>query len=276
MEDPKPSKLEATLSSPEADQLRTQVRDLVRENNGNEWTIASILYRLWADLRHVERWGHRNWETWVERELGILRRKAQYLRRLHEWFVIEEALPDVLFARVRRLGWTKARVLVGIVTAENANQYLNEIEAKNMTTDEIKMHIATSGKADAGSQGIDEALVEKSAQAMLDDEEKAETTTPRHFALYPEQLESVELAIKRAAELSNSSKRSHNLSLVCLDFLATNNFSIADEEQRLKFLVKFEKLLGYKLIIVDDEAEEVVYGINTLAQLAKASPGGEP
>jgi len=87
--------------------------------------------------------------------------------------------------------------------------------------------------------------------------------------LFGDQIETVNLAMKRSAELSNSDKVGHNLSLICLDFIATNDFKFSNELQRLRFLAKFERLFNYKMILVDPDAGEVVYGIQTLEQLAR-------
>lgn len=99
-----------------------------------------------------------------------------------------------------------------------------------------------------------------------------------HFlvlALLPEHMETVQLALGRAAELARGgSSVSSRLSLICLDFLSTNDFRFANEQERLRFLAKYEKLTGYKLIIIDPGAGdggEVVYGIETLERLARAN-----
>ena len=109
---------------------------------------------------------------------------------------------------------------------------------------------------------------------------KADSVGERlHFlvlALLPEHMETVQLALRRAAELARSgSSVSSQFSLICLDFLATNDFRFANEQQRLRFLAKFEKLTGYKLVIVDPDRDrgdgEIVYGIETLERLARGA-----
>jgi hypothetical protein len=93
-----------------------------------------------------------------------------------------------------------------------------------------------------------------------------------HFAFYPDQYLTVQDALVRAQELSQSEKKSHNLSLICLDYLATNDFmgGAARDESRMKYLAKIERLLGLRLVAVDARSKEVCYGIRTLETLAQA------
>lgn len=259
-----------TLTPREADELRTRVRGLIKEERDAEWEVADVLYRVASDDRqHVQRWGYPNWEAWVERELGILRRKAQYLRRLHEWFVIEHPLPDVLFLRLRRLGWTKARQLIGIMNAENATALLADIES--MTHAELGPYLRrrTQGVTeDVGPEiGNESGTMPITDSAGVPIEKRQRVIAD----LFGDQIETYELAIKRSMELSRSQKIGNNLSLICLDFLATNDFKFDNEEQRLRFLAKFENLMGYKLVIIDPEAGEVVYGIKTLETHARSA-----
>jgi hypothetical protein len=102
------------------------------------------------------------------------------------------------------------------------------------------------------------------------DYEREATLFTKNFVFLPEQIETVKLAIKRASELSNRSSPGHNLSLICLDYIATNDFTKASEEQRLRYIAKLEKLMGYKLIVVDPKTKDIVFGIGTLEKVAKA------
>ena len=93
--------------------------------------------------------------------------------------------------------------------------------------------------------------------------------THESFAFYEDQSDIVKSALKRAEQLSGSTKKSNNLTLICTEFLATNEFTKATEEQRLKFLASIEKSLGFKLIAADPETNGVVYGIETLQTIAR-------
>jgi hypothetical protein len=95
-----------------------------------------------------------------------------------------------------------------------------------------------------------------------------EKTFQKRFVLYPDQATLVDAALKRAQEMTNSIYDGHNLTVICQDFLATNDFGKGDIKQLLKFFVKYEKLFGVKLVVVDQDAE-MLYGLDTLETLQK-------
>jgi hypothetical protein len=93
------------------------------------------------------------------------------------------------------------------------------------------------------------------------------------FHLYPDDLELVEAAIKCASEVTHSDIRSSNLALVCMSFLATNDFGIDDDRQRRKLVAQVERLVGYKFIVWDPGVDAIVHGYDTLSTLAKTAQG---
>ncbi len=97
---------------------------------------------------------------------------------------------------------------------------------------------------------------------------------PLHFlllALDNEAMELVGMALTRAAELAGRvvASRSSLLASISCDFVATNDWKFEGEEQRIRFLSKFEALTGYKFIIVDPKVGEIIYGLSVLEQLAR-------
>ncbi len=242
-------------------------------------------------------WGFSSFPDYVKEELGIHPKRAQRLVRIwHKLGVQLVGLDTGLRQRIVRLGFSKVRELVGVLTPKNAEAWVNKAEELSYLklTALVEKYKAERDLRDArraqGAEVNGSSPLASSARARSeidmdsdpDDSESDEEELPvpdvksedfamRHFSLAPDQLETVELALRRASELSNSDKRGHNLSLIALDFLATNTFTVADEEQRLRFLQKFERLLGFKLIVVDPVAEEVLYGISTLEKLAKGA-----
>jgi len=88
------------------------------------------------------------------------------------------------------------------------------------------------------------------------------------FGFYEEQHKVVKQALIKAGELSGSTKKSNNMSLICADFLASNDFSTANEEQRLKFVAKLEQLLGYKFVVANADDYSIAYGIDNLRKIA--------
>lgn len=93
-----------------------------------------------------------------------------------------------------------------------------------------------------------------------------------HFGLFPEQHLNVKLALRKASELSGSDKKSHNLDLICTDFLANNDIVPSNiAENRMRFMRRMEQVFGVKVIALDTANDEIVYGAGTLSKLAKGS-----
>lgn len=92
----------------------------------------------------------------------------------------------------------------------------------------------------------------------------------QHFPLYPEQNEVVKAALKRAEELSGSDKRGHNLTLICTDFISTNDFFQGQpKKSKQRLLKKIEDNLGLKLIALDESDHSVLYGQPTLKKISE-------
>jgi hypothetical protein len=93
-----------------------------------------------------------------------------------------------------------------------------------------------------------------------------------HFALFPDQHLNVLNALEQAGKLCGSSKKGHQLDLLCTDFLATNDITNDPKgSNKAKYLAKIEKLLGVRLIAVDAKTRDVTYGMETLKTLAGGS-----
>ena len=82
--------------------------------------------------------------------------------------------------------------------------------------------------------------------------------------------------MKRAAQLSGSAKDGHNLTQICLDFLATNDFGTSSGDAKLRYLAKIETLLGLRLIVVNPDGTQVIFGGETLNRLLDYLARAEP
>lgn len=92
----------------------------------------------------------------------------------------------------------------------------------------------------------------------------------QHFPLYPDQNEVVKAALQRAEELSGSDKRGHNLTLICTDFISTNDFQKGQpKKSRQRLLKKIEQNLGLKLIALDPSDSSILYGEDTLQKISE-------
>lgn len=121
---------------------------------------------------------------------------------------------------------------------------------------------------------------EKAKKPKVDDSVELPATERQHlfkFLCFDEQIDNVRDAIERAEELVKAQgnvpahggfSTSNLLSLICMDFLATNTFGKkGDLSARKHFLAKLEHHLGMKLIGVENG--QVVYGLNTLKKLGE-------
>jgi hypothetical protein len=99
--------------------------------------------------------------------------------------------------------------------------------------------------------------------------EPAEEQFLHTFSLYKDQNDTVLAALERAKQLNtHDSPKSHLLSLICLDFLATNDFKKGDLDQTKRFLVRLEKALGLKFVAWDSDIKKIIYGFKTLDEMA--------
>lgn len=241
-------------------------------------------------------WNFKTFRDYAEQELNIHYKKAESLRGVWFWLEIEMAgLDPAIKKRLEAMGWTKLRVLRRVVNVGNAKQWVDKYEHSNYQTIEtaVKKHIdrmedaeietrvrekgdpiAKSNKlaAEKTEEELEEEAAEEAAPPAKKeyDWENPDYFTSKSFAFLPDQLETVKQALKRASELSNSMSGGQNLALICLDYLATNDFTKASEEQRLRYVAKLEKLMGYKLIVVDPKTKDILFGLGTLEKVATA------
>jgi hypothetical protein len=249
------------------------------------------IYTRWKDSSGKY---YGSFEKYVEAELGIHYKKANRLIHIWKTFKINIQIDDVLLKRVVNLGLSKVRELArpGVITDRNVDawvlkaetssalavrtsvtQYINdkatEESARNASREfeaEYNGSLASPTASPSASPTVNDELA---AELDVKRIEALETQSKQFFCmLFGDQIETVNLAMRRSGELSGSDKIGHNLSLICLDFLATNDFRFESEEQKLRFLAKFEKLMGYKLVVIDPITRDVVFGIHTLEKIA--------
>ncbi len=258
--------------------------------------MGSVCLR-WKDAEGVF---YASFDRYVEAELGIHYKRATRLRQIWKILKIDLALSEIQLQRVIRLGQSKVRELCrpGVLTPENADAWIDRAEASTVIEVSAavtkylsdKLVTAVTAKAEEDfelEQAYNGSLAgtptSTSARSQMPASQDDSAGDEQHIKdievrsklfncrLFDDQIETVDLALKRSAALSGSDKIGHNLTLICTDFVMTNDFKYDSEEQRLRFLVKLEKLTGFKMILVDPAANEVIYGIATLEKLAQNS-----
>jgi hypothetical protein len=263
-----------------SDKVRRRARNLIRTIDRGYMELGELLYTVHDTPINGDpnqpsvcvSWGYTGFADWAEKELGIHRRKAERLQRI--WWELEVRLAGKLSPAVKQrivdLGWSKVREIVRVLSEANSEQWVEM--AENLTHPELCNAIRQAL--------IEQEKKEQAAAVGSDDDEDEEGGYPnppddinrfkwKQFHLTPEQRENVNMALDRAKELASSTKDGHCLDLICTDFLATNDFRKSDDpEMPLRFLAKFERLMGKRIVVVDPESWTIEYGIDALQRVA--------
>jgi len=246
------------------------------------------------------RWDYDSFPEYAERELGLMRRKAERLRSIGRVLDVELAgLDSALKDRLIALGWSKLRELVRIfmnkhdrktvkkwVEFAEENNFQQLYRAVGKALD--KMGVKNGKPVDDVTESvIDEDAEEEDGSALEDGEDEGyygggsmtvkdaadalpppERTKMFSFMCIDEQIDVVAAALERAEELGGERSKSARMALICTDFLASNSFGKPnDPKTRVSYLRKLEKLLGIKLIAVN-EKNNVFYGFKALKKIS--------
>lgn len=285
-----------------AKKIRARAKELVADIDRQFIELSEILYKVYdvpidGDSKNgpiYTLWGYKSFRDYAEQELGLHYKRAERLRFLYYRLEVELDGLDrgPLRERFLALGLSKVREMIRILTKRNAEKWVEMAEASNYQTVDAKVRKALDMKEDAEVEAAvraegdpvvksnklshektwdertDEAIEESMGPGKWG-KDSGEQLFSKMFSFYPDQLETVKGALKRAGELTDKTSAGHNLSLICLDFLSNNDFTKASEEQRLRYVAKMEKLIGYKFVVVDPKTKEVLYGLSTLEKIAK-------
>jgi hypothetical protein len=250
-------------------------------------------------LGAYEAWsGHSHFGVFCEEELGLHRRKGNKLRNVGRCLEVKlAAIPQPVKRKLVKLGWTKLNELVRIfehiqdlktVTkwAEAATElsYPELMKSVQATLDKmgvqngVMVEDVTQGDEDvdeddeyAEPAGGGKQTVEQAAKALP----QPTRTKLFNFLCIDEQVDNVFEALARAKELAKKQTdsniaKSGLLSLICLDFLATNDFGKKNDPKTVKkYLKRLEIALGVKLIAVQGK-DGILYGQSTVKKLMAA------
>ena len=244
--------------------IRREAKKLVEELDTGYMKLAKLLYQVYTTPvdNDPERnpvwmeWGYESFGEYAEKELGISSRKAYYLNKIWYTVEVELDLDNALKSRFAKIGWSKAREIVRVMNTANAEHWIRLAETHSYTEVDaaIKKYIDEHG----GSASEARKSEETPGPSVVNFE---------RFALADEQHENVVEALEAAAKLSGSTVKSHNLDLICTDFLANNEFSKDRNTTRQSYLSKVEELLGVKILAVDAKTGDLVYGNPAVIEL---------
>ena len=250
-----------------AAELRQRVLRYKDEVDSARWNYAQALWEVKDEAAYAN-WGYPNFEKYIEVELNVKLRTVQYLTSMYEYFAFSLVgnLDDMsvsekdklnaykrrndIIEDVKKLGWTKAKCLVDVLTLENADKWIKK--ATELPLNELE---AEAKKALNKKKGITDPV---------------EVMKFVSFKLAEEQLEIVENAIELASGPAVSEKRGHLISLICQDFVATN--MAQTDSGKTKYGSYFDKIgsmFGMRLIAVDKETGKVVHGVELFESMNK-------
>jgi len=260
--------------------IRRRAKELSEQLDVGYMELARILYEVYdSPIDNDPRrgpvyisWGYANFADYAMQELGIQPKKAERLR--HIWYTLEielKGLDPSLKERVAKLGFAKVRELIRVLTLRNAEQWVAFAEKNTfaqieraVVDEHRRAKVAETVLGSTSAEGAEDGAGPDPTEAIPPP--PTETAKQERFDLFPAQLENVYEALKKAEELSGSSKKGHNLDLICSDFLATNDFIGNDTlDNKLRMIAKLERVFkGLRFVVVDVEAKDVVYGIESL------------
>lgn len=267
--------------------IRNRAKALADQVEMGYLELGEILYRIYdapvdGDPKNgavLAKWGYKSIGEYAEKELGLHDKKAQRLVRI--FYRVEIELngfdsPD-LKRRFCRLGWSKAKELVRILTKENAAYWIENAEKWNFATVlertrmEVQRHQNDLIQRDLAKQPnpVEESnRLSSDAPVRVRDDDSLQWIN-KNFRLESAQAETVNLALKRAQDLAGNLKKTPSalLSLICLDFLSGADWQGGDLNSKLRFIAKIEHSLGLRLVVVDD-TDDVVYGLRALESAA--------
>lgn len=281
----------AVVDSPGSEAWSTKIRrrakSLVKSIDQGFMDLAEIVYTVWATptdgVRHnacvCVAWGYENYKVWAEHELGLHPRKTERLKAIWEHFNVTLAgeITPHMQRKIVALGWTKVRELIRVIDKNNAEQWVEMAENLNHVElcAAIRQALKDQAKAEqAGAVGdLDEGDEDWQGVEPPEDIDRFKQLK---FKLTPEQKANVEMALQRAKQLAESTKKGHCLDMICTDFLATNDFLRPDDpETSLRYLAKFERLMGKRLVVVDPRTWSIEYGMDALAKAAEAAESAD-
>jgi len=318
-----PLGLGAPSSAPEpgtaawAEAIRSEARTVVAEVDQAYMRVAEILYRV-QTLRvnggttegpplHTA-WGFKTFEEWVESELGFQRHKANALIRIHRRFAVDlTEMPEATRAKLLKMGWTKAREVVRVLTLKNADHWATMGEqlsfpdlrrAVVIYADALvqkQIEDAKAAKTPAPPTKIDTSAILASVTetppapvhvegAGFEPEEDLDgtedvplpppvSTIPFSFAFYPEQAETFVEALKIAEAHNPGKPKSYYLETIALEYLSGYHVDGDSNARRTLTFKRLSETLGVELVVRDKASGAVLLGGD--GPLAEALRKGE-
>lgn len=183
----------------------------------------------------------------IEPKYGIGYRKALYLIQIYDALVES----GVSWDQVKHLGWTKLQVIARVLTKDNVDQWVAIAAEQNVLT----------------LVGTVKDTIKGDDQPKLEDK-TVKTVTQMTFKVHEDQKATIEAAIEKAKEASNTDVATVALEYVCLDYMGGQSLATRMQAvgvaQAVKSLLKaFEGKLAD--VIKEIGVEETLQAIGEAA-----------
>lgn len=195
------------LTEHDAHALVTQLRESTDFSSFRLGGVLSVI--------QTNKWfgKHETFKDYCINEHGIEYRKAAYWVQIYNG-LIESEVP---WAKVKHLGWTKLKEIVGVLTPTNVDKWVKL--AEQQTTLQLQESVkAAKQQAAITSEGAGDGEGTE-AQPPADEQPKVTTKT---FKVHPDQKKTIETALKKAKEVSGTEVDTVALEFICLDYMAGN------------------------------------------------------
>jgi hypothetical protein len=221
-------------------EVREQAKTIKDKAEKSYWELAEILHKIYEENLYRS-WGYAGFREYIDKELNFSLRTAQILSGLHKYFL---TLPQNIQDWLRSLGWAKAELLKGVVTAENAAEWKQKTEG--LSCREIK-ELLQEGREGAEGEGEEGSGSSDNLKRMT-------------FSLFIDQFDNVNNAFDKVKDMGiESDKPGHCLDVICTEFLATNGATDLPS-----YLDSIERNLGITIIAVSESLGEIVYNADRL------------
>lgn len=246
-----------------SDEIRERISSLKRYVDESYMEMAGLLHNISVEKKFME-WGFKTMQEYVEKELDFGYRKAQYLIGIWSYFGVEVGDPTVL-EKVAGLGWPKVKELRNVVTKSNVDEWVEK--AARLSAVELAAVIREA--RESGKRFVSPSIDSDDDAIQPEDvTESVGEVAPRNamqFRFYDEQYKIVTDALALAREKGSTDVRSNQLSLICLEFLATNEKTGLTVKERVKTTFKqLADQFGVDIIVIS--GDEILLGRELIEQ----------
>lgn len=215
------------------DWVLRRIESLAQQVREAQLEIAAHLDEILKGEYHKAA-GFDRFEDYVQEHLDIERSKAFALVRIHRRLVLEGGIkPEVL----NQIGWWKGDIIARLPAEERSGNKLQQWVEDARSLNCGKLHARVKSTRDG---------------------REVETTERETFGFYPAQKENVTLALEIAKKVSGSEVKSHNLDMICAQFVASRaeEAGLSLKEQ----LDNLERAFDCKIVAFSENGEKVIYG----------------